>query len=129
MKILAPGLIGALVYLPLPAAAVLLDCDINADHIYTCVEIGASATVADPQVRQESTASPQTYGEEYQRYLEQAQQRCVYNEPRRRSAGKNTGAALRVEELKSARAEYDQCIRETARKIWLENNPPDTSKP
>jgi hypothetical protein len=129
MKFLAPGLIGTLVCLPLPAAAVLLDCDISADRIYTCVEIGGSATGAGPQVHQESAAGSQVYGEEYRRYREQAQQRCVYNAPRRRSAGKNTGAALRVEELKSARAEYDQCIRETARKIWLENNPPDTSKP
>jgi hypothetical protein len=112
-----------LLSLPLPAAAVLLDCDINAERIYTCVEIGDSAATADP------ADSQQTYGEEYRGYIEQAKQRCVYNEPRRRVAGKNTGGALRVEELKSARAEYDQCISETARELWRSNNPPVNSKP
>jgi hypothetical protein len=123
MKSIVPGFICTLLSLPLPAGAVLLDCDINAERIYTCVEIGDSSAAADAADKQ------QTYGEEYRRYIEQAKQRCVYDEPRRRVAGKNTGGALRVEELKSARAEYEQCISETARELWRTNNPPGDSKP
>jgi hypothetical protein len=50
-------------------------------------------------------------------------QQCLYEEPRRRTAGKNTGIALRTEEQKSAREQYEQCINETARKLWLSDNP------
>jgi hypothetical protein len=99
-----------------------LDCDINAERIYTCVEIGNSAVATDTPDNQE------TYSEEYRRYIGQAKEHCVYNEPRRRVAGKNSGA-LRVEELKSAREEYEQCINDTARELWRKNNPPGNSKP
>jgi len=122
MKSIAPAFILTLLSLPLPAAAVLLDCDINAERIYTCVEIGDSPAAAD------TPDNKQAYGEEYRRYIEQAKQQCVYHEPRRRVAGKNTGGALRVEELKSARAEYEQCISETARELWRKKNPPGNSK-
>jgi hypothetical protein len=123
MKSIAPGLVLIILFLPFPAAAILLDCEINAERIYTCVEIGASATAADDANDKEA------YGEEYRRYIEQAKQNCVYSEPRRRTAGKNNTAALRVEELKSAQADYEQCISETARDLWRKNNPPGTSKP
>jgi len=121
MRSIAPGFILALLSLPIPAGAVLLDCEINAQRIYTCVEVGESATAA------ETADGTETYGDEYRGYIEQAKQQCVYNEPRRRVAGKNTGSALRIEELKSARAEYEQCISKTARELWRKNNPPGAS--
>lgn len=123
MKIAISGIIVTLLSLSRPAGAVLLDCDVNAERIYTCVEIGTSVGDTAPGDNSE------TYGEEYRRYVEQAEQVCVYNEPRRRVAGKNTGGALRVEELKSARADYEQCISETARGMWRKNKPPATAKP
>jgi hypothetical protein len=123
MKSIAPGFILALLALPIPAGAVLLDCEINAQRIYTCVEVGESATAA------ETADGTETYGDEYRPYLEQAKQQCVYRKPRRRVAGKNTGGALRSEELKAARAEYEQCVSETARELWRSNDPPGASAP
>ena len=121
MKLIAPGVIIILLSLPVTAVAVLLDCEIDAQRIYTCVEVGESATAAqDPD-------GTEAYGEEYRRYIEQAKQQCVYKEPRRRVAGKNTGGALRTEELKSARNAYEQCVSEKARALWRKNNPPGTS--
>ena len=122
MKCIAPTFTLTLLFLPFPAAAIVLDCDISVERIYTCVEIGRSATEADNAENQE------TFSEEYRGYIEQAKERCVYNEPRRRVSGKNTGA-LRVEELKSAREAYDQCINDTARELWRNNNPPGKAKP
>jgi hypothetical protein len=117
MKSIAPGLVLTLLSLPLPARAVLLDCDIDARRIYTCTEVGESAaTVPAPD-------GAQTYGDEYLNYFEQAKQQCVYNEPRRRVNGKDTGGALRVELLKSARKDYEDCISATARELWRQNNP------
>ena len=123
MKSIAPGFILALLSLPVPAGAVLLDCEIDAQRIYTCVEVGGSATTA------RTPDGVETYSDEYRRYIEQARQQCVYNEPRRRVAGKNTGSALRIEELKSARKEYEHCVSETARDLWRRNNPPGAANP
>ncbi len=122
MKRISPTFALTLLLLPLPAGAILLDCDVNAERIYTCIEIGNSATSTD------NPDSQETYSDEYRRYIEQAKEHCVYNEPRRRVSGKNTGA-LRVEELKSAREEYDQCINDTARELWRKSNPPGNAKP
>jgi len=121
MKIRSTGIVLTLLSLPLSARAVLLDCEIDAKGIYTCVEVGASA----PSARTQGDAA--FYGEEYSRYVEQAKQQCVYNEPRRRTTGKTSGGALRVELLKSAREDYEQCINETARELWRKNNPPGAS--
>jgi hypothetical protein len=118
MKNIASGYILTLLSLPLPASAVLLDCEVSAERVYTCVEIGDSTTAVD------TPDGKQSYSEEYRQYIEQAQQQCVYKEPRRRVAGKNTGGAIRVEELKSARADYDRCVSESARELWRRNNPP-----
>jgi hypothetical protein len=123
MKTVVPGFTLILLSLPISAGAVLLDCEIDAQRIYTCVEVGESAIAA------RQTDDAEAYGDEYRRYLEQAKQQCVYNEPRRRVAGKNTGGALRMEELKSARQEYEQCVSATARELWRKNNPPGAPDP
>jgi hypothetical protein len=105
--------------MPTAARAVLLDCEIDAQGIYTCVEVGESASAA------QGPDDKEAYSEEYRRYIEQAKQECVYSEPRRRVAGKNTGGALRMEELKAAREEYEQCTSEKARELWRKRKPGD----
>jgi len=121
MKAITTGFTLIILCLPIAAGAVLLDCEIDAQRIYTCVEVGEPATGAG------KADNTEAYGDEYRRYLEQAEQQCVYREPRRRVAGKNTGGALRTEELKSAREAYEQCISATARELWRKNNPPAAS--
>jgi hypothetical protein len=118
MKHLAPPLVLALLTLPLPARAVLLDCEIDARRVYTCIEVGPGGGAAGTP-----DAAP-AYGDAYSGYVEQARQQCVYEEPRRRAAGKNTGIALRTEELKVAKRKYGDCIGTTARELWLRDNPP-----
>ena len=118
MRPIAAGTILTALLIP-NVEAVLLDCEISAERIYTCVEIGESTPSTDPNQDAEA------YGDEYRQYMEQAKQHCVYSEPRRRIAGKNTGGALRMEELKSAREEYEQCLTDTARKLWQTNHTPD----
>ena len=120
-KSIAPGFILTLLFLPNPARAVLLDCEIDAQRIYTCVEVGGSETAA------QSPDGTEAYGDEHSSYIERAKQQCVYNEPRRRASGKNTGGAFRIEQLKKARKEYEQCISETARELWRKDNPPGAS--
>jgi hypothetical protein len=100
---------------PLPAYAILLDCDINSDGTYHCIDITGN-TGGTP------VESENNYSEAYSRYLEQARSRCVYEEPRKRG-GKKTGAALRSEELKSAREAYERCVTDNARALWLQDNP------
>ncbi len=121
MKTAAPGIVLILLALPITSGAVLLDCEIDAQRIYTCVEVGEPAAAGG------KADDTEAYGDEYRRYLEQAEQQCVYNEPRRRVAGKNTGGALRMEDLKSAREEYEQCVSAKARELWRKNNPPGAS--
>ena len=118
MKALATGVVPILLSLPVTAGAVLLDCEIDARRIYTCVE------VSEPSTAGRKADNTEAYGDEYRRYLKQAEEQCVYNEPRRRVAGKNTGGALRMEELKSAREEYERCVSAKARELWRNNNPP-----
>lgn len=112
LRLALPLLLG----IAFPAHAILLDCEINADRTYTCIEI------SDATARTETSPGRETYGPEYSGYVEEAKASCVYNEPRRRVAGKNTGAALRSEELKSARAKYEKCITDKARELWRRNN-------
>jgi hypothetical protein len=121
MKAIAPVISLTLLSLPLSSGAVLLDCEIDAQRIYTCVEVSEPATSAP------KTDETEAYGDEYRRYLEQAKEQCVYNEPPRRVAGKNTGGALRMEQLKSAREEYEHCVGAKARELWRKNNPPAAS--
>ena len=109
--------------LPLPASAILLDCEITAEHVYRCIEIGGSTadTGADGE--------PEGYNAEYTRYIEAARKECIYNEPRQRS-GKTTGLAVKSEQLKSAREDYEACVTEKARALWLKNRsaePADSS--
>ena len=121
MRAIAPGIFPILLSMPITSGAVQLDCEIDAQRIYTCVEVGEPATAAGEADETEA------YGDEYRRYLEQAEQQCVYKEPRRRAAGKNTGSALRMEDMKSAREEYEQCVSAKARELWRKNNPPGVS--
>lgn len=117
MKRLVPVCVLILADAPLSADAILLDCQINEQRVYTCVEVGVPAAGSEtpPVIRVDDKA--------YGRYLDQAKQQCVYREPRRRMGGKNTGLAARTEELKSAREDYEACISATARELWLKDNP------
>lgn len=114
-KLIRSPLLLLLLGIPVSTNALLLDCDINADRIYTCIEVGATRGNA------ETPDDKQSYSAEYQRFVEAAKQACVYHKPRRRTAGKNTGGALRSEELKSARLEYEQCVTDKARALWREH--------
>ena len=88
-----------------PAAGVLLDCEINVDGAYTCVEIGE--TRVSPEAREEARES-------FKAYIEEAQTRCEYREPRRRTGGRAMSSAQRMEDLKRARREYDECVAREA---------------
>jgi hypothetical protein len=112
-----------LLTVPLPVGAILLDCEINADRTYTCIEISASTS------RTEAPEGKETYSAEYSRYIEEAKNSCVYEEPRRRLGGKTTGGTLRNEDLKAARAAYEQCISDKARALWRSNNPGGSTSP
>lgn len=104
--------------IPFQANALLLDCEINADKTYTCIEISRAVTTDAPD-------DQESYGEEYSSYFEQAKQSCVYEEPQKRAGGKGSGSAQRSEKIKSARKEYDDCVRDKARTLWLRNNSPN----
>ena len=104
--------------IPLQANALLLDCEINADKTYTCIEISGAVTADAPEDKE-------SYGEEYNRYVNQARQSCVYEEPRKRTVGKGSGGAQRSEMIKAARKDYDDCIRDKARALWRQNNNPN----
>jgi hypothetical protein len=96
---------------PLNAHAIKLDCVDHGDGTYTCVEIGHSptASLSDAKPGQDTRIEPA--------YLEQAKKACTQHKPRKRIGGQKTGAALRMEEEKSARESYDRCLLETAAKI------------
>lgn len=102
--------------LPLPADAILLDCEINRDGSYHCIEIAGD----DGNTRID--AADKDHDELYKRYLDQARSECTYKEPRKRAGGKMTGAAHRSEELKSARNDYDRCVRDKARALRRQEN-------
>ncbi len=123
MKSVSSAFMVVLLSLPNPVRAVLLDCEINAQRIYTCIEVGDPATAA------QTPDGTESYSDEYRRYIEQAKEQCVYNEPRRRAGGKNTGNAFRIEQLKLARKKHEQCVSETARELWLKNNPSGAAEP
>ena len=92
---------------PLPAHAIILDCDINVDGTYTCVEI--HGTVLTEDARQQAR-------EAQREYYDQAQDECEYREPRRRPSGKGS-SALRMEDQKRAQAEYEACISRKAEEL------------
>lgn len=106
-----------LAMLPTPGAAILFDCELNADKTYTCIEISATDSPA-------SNEDQATYGEEYSGYVEQAKQSCQYEEPRVRAGGKSIGGPQLTEARKAARKAYDDCIKDGARELWREHNRP-----
>lgn len=97
-----------LLAVPLPVAGIILDCDINADGTYTCVEI--DGTAIPDEVREQARESQRAY-------IEEARTRCVYEEPRRRSGGKAPTGAKWMEAQKRAKEKYDACIASEAEKI------------
>ena len=103
--------------LPLQTQALLLDCEINPDKTYTCIEISNADSPESPE-------DTQSYGDEYSGYIDEAKRSCVYREPRKRPAGKVGGSAQRTEELKSARKDYENCISDKARALWRQHNSP-----
>ncbi len=105
---------------PLTVPALLLDCEINPDKTYTCVEISPTDV---PDISREQAPKR----EDHRRYIEQAKKSCVYREPRKRISNKGGGSALRTEELKSARKDYEKCISEKAWELWHQNNNPGQS--
>ena len=92
---------------PLPALGIILDCEVNVDGTYTCVEI--HGTVVTEDARRQARA-------EQQRYYEQASSQCEYKAPRRRPVGKGS-SALRMEDEKRAQAEYEACIARKAEEM------------
>ena len=92
---------------PLQAFGIILDCEVNVDGTYTCVEI--HGTVLTEDARNKARA-------EQQKYYEQARSQCEFREPRRRPAGKGS-SALRMEDMKRAQAEYEACIARKAEEI------------
>lgn len=94
--------------LSLPALALRLDCEKQADGTYLCVEITDAGGQSPGGAEAESPIE--------QRYLEQAKRECEYDEPRRRATGKAPPASL-VEERKLAEAAYQRCLREKAAEL------------
>jgi hypothetical protein len=87
------------------AQAVILDCEINFDGTYSCVEI--RDTSVSPEARAEAQETQRVY-------VERAQEHCEYQEPRRRMGGRASSGAQRLEDLKRAKREYDKCVAEKA---------------
>jgi hypothetical protein len=104
---LAPILACLFLAAPLPALGIILDCEVNVDGTYTCVEI--HGTVVTEDARKQARA-------EQQKYYEQASSQCEYREPRRRPVGKGS-SALRMEDQKKAQAEYEACIARKAEEM------------
>jgi len=100
MRYLLPLSAAALVT-ALPVSAIVLDCDININGTYTCVEIGKTSVSPEARARAQ---------ENFRAYIKEAQKKCEYNEPRRRTGGKATNSAQRLEDLKIARKVYDDCV-------------------
>lgn len=101
---LSPVLAGLFLAAPLQAFGIILDCEVNVDGTYTCVEI--HGTVVTEDARRKARA-------EQQKYYEQAGSQCELKQPRRRPAGKGS-SALRMEDLKRAQAEYEACVARKA---------------
>lgn len=100
--------------LPLTAGAILLDCEVTGEHLYRCIEVGKSAADAAEK------NTTQAYDSDYDRYVEAAKKDCVYKPPAYRP-GKSAGVALKSEQLKSAQEDYDNCVADKARALWLEH--------
>lgn len=114
MKRSIPLLAAVLLAGALPARAVILDCEINIDGTYTCIEI--RDTSVSPEVRAKARESQRVY-------VEQAQEQCEYQEPRRRMGGRATSGAQRQEDLKRAKREYDKCVAEKAEALRQADQP------
>jgi len=89
---------------PASSFGIVLDCDLNADGTYTCVEIGG-ATVS-PKAGNEAMQSQLAY-------IKQARKNCVRKEPLRRPNRKG-GVAVRSEDLKRVERKYQQCVAHKA---------------
>ena len=114
MNIYFAYLPAALLLLPSPATALLLDCEINADKTYTCIELDGKPHDQDNI----SAVLPTEDGNALSNYLEQARDQCEYKEPPKRSGNKNSGGTYRVEAIKKARENYDDCVNTHARGLW-----------
>ena len=93
--------------IPLQASGIVLDCEVNTDGTYTCVEIHGTVLTEDARSKAK---------EEQLKYYERAIDKCEYREPRRRSMGK-TGGARMMEERKKAQAEFDACVSRKAEEM------------
>lgn len=100
---------------PSSAFAVLLDCEVTREGYYRCIEVGESSASGP------GGADVDAVDETYQGFREQARSQCVYEEPRKRAGGKNSGVTQRSEALKSARNRYEKCVSDTARDLWREH--------
>lgn len=103
----SPVLACLFLVIPLQAFGIILDCEVNVDGTYTCIEI--HGTVVTEDARKKARA-------EQQKYYQQASGQCELKEPRRRPAGKGS-SALRMEDRKRAQAEYEACIARTAEEM------------
>ena len=98
--------------IPVQSYGIILDCDVGADGMYTCVEI--HGTVVTEDAREKAKA-------EQRMYYERALDKCEYRPPRRRSMGK-TGGARMMEERKKAQDEYDACVARKAEEMRPADN-------
>ena len=103
----SPLLACLLLTVPLQASGIILDCEVNVDGTYTCIEIHGTVVTEDARNKAR---------EEQQKYYQQASSQCEYREPRRRPVGKSS-SALRMEDLKRARAEYEACVARKAEEM------------
>lgn len=92
----------------LPAAAIIFDCDLNADGTYTCVELQGLDV---PETTREEAREMQ------RKYIEQARTQCEYREPRRAMGGRQKSAAHWMEDKKKARKDYEDCIADKANEL------------
>jgi len=83
---------------------IVLDCDLNADGTYTCVEIGGAPV--SPKAKKEATESQRAY-------IEQARKDCV-REGLPRRPNRKGGVAVRSEDLKRVEKKYQQCVAHKA---------------
>lgn len=102
--------------LSLPAFALKLDCERQADGTYLCVEITETPGAATGAAAAGPGTKPSEETSIDDRYIERAKQDCEYREPRRRAIGKASPASV-VEERKLAREAYEKCLRERAAEL------------
>jgi len=92
------------VVFPVSSFGIVLDCDLNADSTYTCVEITGSPV--SPKAGSKAVESQRAY-------IEQARKDCVREAPPQRPNRKG-GAATRSEDLKQVEKKYQQCVAHKA---------------